>query len=97
MFLHSRLYHLGKVKQLAQPSVVHKVGQSLRPAGFELAQNIHQLVVVLQLRVNNLDILIVFPQQRSEFLKYFFDAIGQVSDRVRLCGRYSSIKTFSRK
>lgn len=42
--------------------VVHKVGQTLRPGVFEFDQNVDELRVVLELRVNHLDVLLVFLQ-----------------------------------
>ena len=48
-------------------------------------------MVVFELRIDNLNILLVLPQQVSEILEAHLNALGQTSHGLALCGRDPSI------
>ena len=94
MLLARRLNDLTEVEQLVERFAVEEVGQALAPAVFELDQDLHQLDVVLQLRVDHFNVLVVLAQQRLEVSKRFLDALSQISDGFRLGGADPSKDSF---
>ena len=84
MLLGSGLDHLRKVKQLILLLAVHKVGQALRPAILELNKHVNKLTVVFELRVNNLNVLVVLAQEKLKVKESLFDTLSQVANRFAL-------------
>lgn len=76
VLVRGRLHHLRKVEQLAQLSVVHEVGEALRPRVFELNEDVHELHVVLELGIHNLNVLLVLSQQKLEVSERFLDPLS---------------------
>lgn len=60
MFLGSGLYHLTEVQKLVHFLGVKEVGEPLTPRVLEFNQDLHELIVVLKLRVYYFDVLLVF-------------------------------------
>jgi len=74
--------------------VVHEVVQAVRPCIFKLHQDVHQLDIVLQLRVNNLDILFVLLEQFPEIKESFLDSVCEDSHSFRLMRTHPSEYSF---
>ena len=86
MFLGRGLDDLAEVQKLVALLRVEEVGQALAPRVLIVDQYLHQLLVVLQLRVDDLDVLLVLPEEVSEVLEGLLNALGQPADGLALRG-----------
>ena len=66
---------------------VEEVSLTLLPVGFEGYQHLYQIGVILQLRVHDLYIIVVFLHQFAETLKCLFDFLSQGPHRLTLTWR----------
>lgn len=90
MLLRRRLYYLREIDQLFAPARVTEITLSLLPAPFKLHQRLHQLRVVLQLRIHYLNVLIVSSEQLSQLHKRLSYLFRQFPHSMRLRRTYSS-------
>ena len=60
VFLGCRFDNLRKVQELVAFFVINKVGQALAPTILEFNQDFYKFDVILELRINNFNILLVF-------------------------------------
>lgn len=63
---------------------IEEICQALGPSILIFNQYFNQLLVVLQLRVDNLDVLFVFPQQVTEILECFLYPFREASHCLTL-------------
>lgn len=64
------------MNQLMALLVVHEVRETLCPRVLEFYEDLDELVVVLQLRVDHFNILFVFLQQVAEVHEALLDALS---------------------
>ena len=65
----SGLNNLRKVQQLVERLAVQEVGQTLRPTVLKFHQDLHQLHIILQLRVHHFDVLVVLAKESLEVVE----------------------------
>ena len=94
VLLGRRLNHLREVEQLVAFFVIDEVGQTLAPTVFEFNENFYKFDVVLELRIDNFNILLVFSKKIFEILEGLLYAFCQVADSFRLSWANSSVNSF---
>ena len=90
-----RLDYLGEMDELVTFFRVQEVREALTPAIFEFYKDFDQLDVVLELRIDYFDVLVVLAQQIFEVVKGFLNSFCQVSYGFTLRGTDPSENAFS--
>ncbi len=67
---------LREMQKLVALFGIEEVGQSLRPGVLILDQDLNELLIIFKLRVNNLDVLVIFSEEVPEILEALLDSLG---------------------
>jgi sporulation-control protein spo0M len=82
---------------LAQFFRVQEVGQALRPAVFKFNQYLDEFNVIFELRVYDLNVLLILTKKILEVQECLLDALSQVVDCLTLNRADSTVNALSSK